>query len=165
MDAFQEVYDRHSPAVRRFALFLTGDVTAADDLVAEVFVRAWLARERIQFGTVRAYLMTIARNLHRDHYRAAGPLLIPIDEAVVDRVPSVEARLASAAHLRGVRARLRRVARGDRQALLLYVVRELPYADIARRLGISIGAVKSRIARARAALQVPSEVERVERRR
>jgi hypothetical protein len=54
MDAFEEVYERHSAAVRRFALFLTGDPSLADDLVAEVFVRAWQARDRIQLPTVRA---------------------------------------------------------------------------------------------------------------
>jgi RNA polymerase sigma factor (sigma-70 family) len=165
MDAFQEMYERHRATVRRFALFLTREPTRADDLVAEVFVRAWLARDRIKRGTVRAYLMTIARNLHRDQYRASGPPLVPIDEEIVDGGPSVEARLESAANLRSVRVRLRRVARGDRRALLLYVIRELSYADVARVLGVSVGAVKSRIARARAALQLPSEPERVERRR
>lgn len=165
MDAFQDIYDRHSAAVRGFALFLTGDRSAADDLVAEVFVRAWLARHRLRHGTVRAYLMTIARNLHRDRYRAAGPLLVTIDEAVVDRGPSVQVLLEGEADLRTVRARLRTVARGDRRALLLYVVRDMSYADIARRLGVSIGAVKSRIARARAALQSLPDPTRIERRR
>jgi RNA polymerase sigma factor (sigma-70 family) len=117
MDAFQEVYERHSAAVRRFALFLTEDPAAADDLVADVFVRAWLARQRIEYGTVRAYLMTIARNLHRDHYRASGPPLVLIDETVVDGGPSVQVRMEGAAQLRRVRARLRTVARGDRRAL------------------------------------------------
>ena len=163
MDPFHEAYQRHSAAVRRFALFLTGDPVAADDLVADVFVRAWLSRQRIQYGTVRAYLMTIARNLHRDRYRASGPFLVPIDDAVVDGAPSVEARLESAADLERVRVRLRRVARGDRRALLLYAVRELSYADIARALGISVGAVKSRIARARAALQPSSESKGLDR--
>ena len=81
--------------------------------------------------------MTIARNLHRDHYRALGPPLVPIDEEMVDGAPSVEARLESADDLRSVRARLRKVARGDRRALLLYVVRELSYADVAHVLGIT----------------------------
>lgn len=165
MDEFQEVYERHSAAVRRFALFLTGEPSAADDLVAEVFIRAWLARERIRYGTIRAYLMTIARNLHRDTYRTAPPPSIPVDETIVDSVPSVHTRLETVAQLRMVCRRLAGIARGDRRALLLFVVRELSYADIAERLGISVGAVKSRIARARAALQSLPEPKPVERRR
>jgi RNA polymerase sigma-70 factor (ECF subfamily) len=60
-----------------------------------------------------------------------------------------------ASALRQVRARLRRVARGDRRALLLYVVRNMSYAEIATALGVSVGAVKSRIFRAREALAAP----------
>jgi RNA polymerase sigma-70 factor (ECF subfamily) len=157
MDPFEEAYRRHSAAVRRFALFLTGDPARADDLVAEVFVRAWQARDRIQYGSVRAYLMTIARNLHTDAHRTARASMVTIDEEVVDNSPSVEARLEIAANLRSVRARLRRVARGDRRALLLFVCRELSYADVAKQLGITVGAVKSRIARARDSLNAQAE--------
>jgi RNA polymerase sigma-70 factor, ECF subfamily len=162
MDPFEDIYDRHSAAVRRFALFLTGDPARADDLVADVFVRAWVARERIQLPTVRAYLMTIARNLHRDEQRASSPPGVPLDETVADRRPSVYARLEGHARLEDVRRRLRGVARGDRRALLLYVVREMSYGDIAELLGITVGAVKSRIARARAALRPPLESRRAE---
>jgi RNA polymerase sigma-70 factor (ECF subfamily) len=153
MDAFEDVYARHSAAVRRFALFLTGDPAAADDLVAEVFVRAWRARERIEHATVRAYLLTIARNLYRDHLRSPALHIVELDDTVADGEPGALARLECRARLQDTRARLRSVAPGDRRALLLYVVRELSYADIAAALGISIGAVKSRIARARAALR------------
>lgn len=157
MDAFEEVYERHSSAVRRFALFLTGDPGQADDLVAEVFVRAWQARDRIQLTTVRAYLMTIARNLHRDRLRAVPSHLVDLSDTIADAGPDVHAALECRSRLQDVHRRLARVARGDRRALLLYVVRELSYADIADALGISIGAVKSRIARARAALRMPPD--------
>lgn len=153
MDVFEEIYERHSAAVRRFALFLTGDPVRADDLVAEVFVRAWQARERIELPTVRAYLMTIARNLHRDRYRSRTVHVVELDENLADARPTVQARLECIATLHDIRRRLRQVAQADRRALLLYVVKELSYADIAQTLGISVGAVKSRIARARAALR------------
>jgi DNA-directed RNA polymerase specialized sigma24 family protein len=47
------------------------------------------------------------------------------------------------------------VARGDRRALLLYVVGDMSYSEIAATLGVSVGAVKSRIFRAREALATP----------
>lgn len=152
MDPFEEVYRQHSAAVRRFALFLTGNSARADDLVADVFVRAWLARDRIVYSTVRAYLMTIAKNLHTDALRASRASMVPLDDQIPDNRPGVDAHLEVAARLRSLRGRLRTVARGDRRALLLYVCRELSYADVAKELGISVGAVKSRIARARDAV-------------
>jgi len=54
MDGFRELYDRYYQDVHRFALFLTGDPTRADDLTSETFVRAWRARDRIQHATVKA---------------------------------------------------------------------------------------------------------------
>jgi RNA polymerase sigma-70 factor (ECF subfamily) len=53
---------------------------------------------------------------------------------------------------------LRRVPRGDRRALLLFVFREMSYAEIAAALGITVGATRSRISRARDALNHALEV-------
>jgi RNA polymerase sigma-70 factor (ECF subfamily) len=154
MDSFREIYDRYYHDVRRFALFLTGDSARADDLAADTFVRAWQARDRIQHATVKAYLLTITRNLYRDQLRSSRHF-VELEDTIVDAAPGADVQAQHASALRDVRARLRRVARGDRRALLLYVVKEMSYAEVAAALGISIGAVKSRICRARDALAAP----------
>lgn len=151
MDPFRDLYERYYRDVYRFALFLTGDAARAEDLTADTFVRAWTARERIRQETVRAYLLTIARNLHLDARRAARGHE-PIDDQLADRAPRVDVQVEQSSALRLVCARLRHVARGDRHALLLYVIREMTYPEIAAALGVSVGAVKSRIFRAREAL-------------
>jgi RNA polymerase sigma-70 factor (ECF subfamily) len=75
-----------------------------------------------------------------------------------DRTPDVrsgaDVHAEHRSELKHVRERLRHVAAGDRRALLLYVVREMSYAQIADRLGVPIGSVKARIARARDALRM-----------
>src|SRR6188474_3959180 len=151
MDAFRELYERYYRDVYRFALFLTGDAARAEDLAADTFVRAWTARDRIRQETVRAYLLTISRNLFRDGLRAARPH-VALDERLQDGSPMADARVERASALQQIRGRLRHVARGDRRALLLYVVREMSYSEIAAALGVSVAAVKSRIFRAREAL-------------
>ena len=60
---FAGVYRRHAADVFRYALFLCGDRTRAEDIVSETFVRVWGARERVELTTVRAYLLAIARNV------------------------------------------------------------------------------------------------------
>jgi RNA polymerase sigma-70 factor, ECF subfamily len=158
MDAFREIYDRYYQDVRRFALFLTGDPAKADDLTADTFVRAWQARDRIRHATVKAYLLTITRNLYRDQLRSSRPILarqVELEDTLPDAAPGVDLHVQHASTLKDVKTRLRRVARGDRRALLLYVVKEMSYAEVAAALGISIGAVKSRICRARDALSAP----------
>lgn len=151
---FRELYQRYYADVYRFALFLTGNVARAEDLTADTFVRAWTARDRIRQNTVRAYLLTIARNLHRDALRATQPQ-VPLDDRIADGAPAADVRVEQASALQQIRSRLRHVARGDRRALLLYVIRDMSYAEIAVALGVSVAAVKSRIFRAREALAAP----------
>jgi RNA polymerase sigma factor (sigma-70 family) len=152
MDGFHEVYERHYPAVYRLALFLTGVPAQAEDLASETFVRAWSARHRIRYATVRAYLLTITRNLYRDQQRA-GQTFVELSEQMSDREPPSDVRLEQGSVLREARTRLAHAAPGDRRALLLYAVGELSYIEIASRLGVSLNAVKARIARARDVLR------------
>ena len=153
MDAFVDLYKRYYADVYRFALFLTGDRSRAEDLAADTFVRAWTAFDRVRQRTVRAYLLTITRNLYRDALRRHQPVHAPLDERTADTQPRADVRVEHRSELRHVCGRLKGVARGDRRALLLYVVREMSYAQIADRLGVSVASVKSRIARARDALR------------
>jgi RNA polymerase sigma-70 factor (ECF subfamily) len=62
---FTGLYRRHSGDVLRFALYLTGSRAEAEDVAAETFARAWMAHGEIRVGTVKAYLLMIARNLCR----------------------------------------------------------------------------------------------------
>ena len=151
MPEFHELYERYYPDVFRFAMFLTGDRSRAEDLAADTFVRAWTARDRIQMATVRSYLLTIARNLHRDALRRERPEGALVGD-VVDSRPLVDAQVESSLALSQVRARLRQVARGDRQAFLMFIARGMSHREIAAALGLSVSAVKSRIFRAREAL-------------
>jgi len=156
MDAFAALYERHYRDVYRFALFLTGDPARAEDLASDTFVRALMARDRIHEPTVRAYLLAITRNLYRDELRRPRPALVELDDHAQDRQPRADRRTESRSELRHLHGQLRHVAAGDRRALLLYAVRHVSYSEIAARLGVSVGAVKSRIARAREALKAPT---------
>jgi len=149
------IYERYYADVHRFALFLTGNAARAEDLTADTFVRAWRARDRIQHATVKAYLLVITRNLYRDQLRSSRKSTdreVELEDTIADETPGADVHAQHASTLRSVRAKLRGVARGDRRALLLYVLKEMSYAEVATALGISIGAVKSRINRAREAL-------------
>ena len=148
MLGFHEIYERHWRDVYRFALFLSGNPAQAEDLASETFVRAWTGRGAIREATVRAYLLTIARNLWRD-MRRRDWRLVPLDEAGDASIPP---RGDALAELGWAERRLAHVAAGDREALLLHARDGLSYEEIARQLDVSVGAVKSRIFRAREAL-------------
>jgi RNA polymerase sigma-70 factor, ECF subfamily len=151
MHDFEEMYRRHYPDVYRFALFLTGNPDTAEDLAADTFVRAWTARGRLRYASVRPYLFAITRNLHRDQLRQTRTLVeLPLDTRDTACGPDEQAHHAQA--IDQVRRCLHRVSRTDRRALLLHVLGELSYRQVAHVLGITVGAVKSRINRARVAL-------------
>jgi len=159
MIGFHELYERHWRDVYRFALFLSGNPAQAEDLASDTFVRAWNARGAIREATVRAYLLTITRNLWRDLQRRDSRL-VPLEAA---GEPAIEARGDTLVDLGWTARQLELVAVSDRTALLLYARDGLSYEEIARRLDISVGAVKSRVFRARQALNAlrgaPSEGE------
>ena len=148
---FHSVYERYSQDVYRFVCFLSGDASLAEEITQETFVRAWVTPEQIRVGTVKAYLFMIARNLYRAELKR-GKRHAVLDNSLPDPRPcpqsSVDARLDLQHELR----RVQTLPEIDRAALLMHVQDGIPYAEIAAALGLSIGAIKVRICRARVKL-------------
>ncbi len=149
---FRSLYERYSRDVYRFALYLSGDFARAQDVTAETFARAWAARDRIRLGTIKAYLLTIARNLYRDGLRRPDESQLPALADVRDPGAGPEAAAQARSELHVVLRALRDVPEIDRAALLMASVEGLPYQTIATALGLSVAAVKVRIHRARVRL-------------
>ncbi len=55
MTDFSALYKKYAPDVFRFALYLSGDRSQAEDITSETFVRAWTSPEPIAVATVKAY--------------------------------------------------------------------------------------------------------------
>jgi RNA polymerase sigma-70 factor (ECF subfamily) len=153
---FDALYRAHHADVRRFALYLTGDMAAADDIASETFVRAWAADAPLHAVSLRAYLLTIARNLHRRSFRGRRRHE-PIDAELADPEPGPEAKLASKRELQSVLDRLQSIAEIDRAALLMRAFHGLAYEEIAGSLGISVSSAKVKVHRARAALSATQD--------
>lgn len=145
---FTALYEHHATHVHRFALYLSGDPALADDLTSEAFVRVWTARERVEISTVRAYLFAIVRNLFLE-VRRRDRRHAPLDERIPSTVPGPEDLANGHSQLRTVLTALSALPEVDRAALLMRADEALPYEDIANVLGISIGAAKVKVHRAR----------------
>ena len=149
--AFEALYEKHAADVLRFATYLSGNRSDAEDITAETFVRAWTAPEPIEMATVKGYLFTIARNLFLHGLRRASRHT-SIDEEIPDPAPDSPSRLGQEAELSAVLARLQTLPEVDRAALLMRAFDGLPYQEIAQALGISLSAAKVKVHRARAVL-------------
>jgi RNA polymerase sigma-70 factor (ECF subfamily) len=149
---FGGLFERHSQDVYRFALYLSGDPSLAADICQETFVRAWLTPGATRAGTVKGYLLTIARNLYRDEATRKARHVAP-DDTFPDARPGPEAVAEGRIELRAVLKALQTLAEGDRAALLMSALEGMSQAAIAASLDLSIAAVKVRIHRARIRLK------------
>jgi len=148
MTNFRTLYQRYSADVFRFALYLSGNRSDAEDITSETFVRAWTSSARIRADTVKGYLFTIARNLYLRELRRSRRD-VELQRPIEDTAPDPLAMAEQKAQFRAVLARLRELPEVDRSAVLLRALEGLTYEEIARALGISLAAVKTKIHRAR----------------
>lgn len=149
---FSAVYERHARDVYRLALYLSGDFQAAQDVTAETFARAWTVRGRIRIGSVKAYLLMIARNLCRDAQRRTPDMALAEDHDVPDGAADQERSAGARQELRRVLGAFATLAELDRSVLLMATMEGMSYQAIGEVVGLSETAVKVRIHRARVRL-------------
>jgi RNA polymerase sigma-70 factor (ECF subfamily) len=148
MTRFRELYESYARDVYRFALYLSGDPALADDITSETFIRVWSSPEPVRLATVKAYLLTIARNLWLME-RRRGSRYQSLDETIPDRRLGVSHQVEAKDELDRVLRALRELADVDRTALLMRVDEGLPYEEIAAALGLPVATVKVKVHRAR----------------
>lgn len=148
MLTFQDLYETYAPDVYRFALWLAGNGPDAGDITSETFVRAWVRRSTIRTATLKAYLLTIARNVYLEQRRKRKREVV-LDDIYPDPVAGPEGLVESRLELERIQSFLQTLPESDRAAFVLRVQHELPYAEIARVLQLSLSAVKVKVHRVR----------------
>src|SRR4051794_34696903 len=142
--SFRDVFDAHHRRLLRVAYLLTGSRAHAEDLVAEAFARTWLPWDRGEVHDVGAYLTRVVANRAHGESRhrrvverkAVRPQLVTSDKA--DDIGDRDA----------LRTALAALPRGQRIAVVLRYVGDLSERGTAEAMGVSVGTVKSQVARA-----------------
>ena len=142
------------PRLRRYARALTGERSAADDLVQDTLERAWTKLHLWRHGSdLRAWLFTIMHNVHVNQVRSrAGHSTVPLDDEMADA--PVRPTQSDMLEVRDIDAALGRLPLEQREVLLLVALERMSYQETAQTLGIPIGTVMSRLARARERLRL-----------
>ena len=148
MLTFEELYVAYSPDVYRFAAWLCGDASDAEDITAETFTRAWMNFNIIRTETLKAYLFTIARNIHLESLRKRKDHET-LNDRHPDSQPSLKIALEHQGEIDQIRALLLTLPEIDRSAFVMRVQYDLPYIEIARVLHLSEGTVKVKVHRVR----------------
>ena len=153
--SFEALYKRYRNRLYAFLVRYTGDPAAAQDLFQETFLRVFRDRARYEpRAAFVTWLFTIARRLCLDHLRAGGrtkEILFGSPTAlatIADLEPGPLRAIENAEEERRLAAALVGLPEKDRAILLLSRLEGLRYAEIAKILGTSEGAVKVRAHRA-----------------
>lgn len=145
---FHNLYETYAVDVYRFALWISGDRYEAEDITSETFVRAWARKGAIRTETLKAYLLTIARNLYLEKVRKQKRRT-DLEDDYLDPSPGPESIVESQFDLRQILKILQNTPEIDRAAFIMRIQNELPYAEIARALGLSLSAAKVKVHRIR----------------
>ena len=139
----------HLPALRAFAVSLTRDAVAADDLVQDAIVKAWKNIGKFEPGTnLRAWLFTILRNTFYSDRRKARREVGDADGAIAAQLsekPRHDGKLAFTDFMKA----FRKLPDEQREALILVGASGFSYEEAAATCGVAVGTVKSRVNRAR----------------
>lgn len=153
-DAFALLYRRHHAIVYRFARLMTGSISAAEDIVQEVFLV--VMRDAGRYDATRAALTTYLYGVARHQTRrrlARDRHFVAFDGDGSEACPPVDDDPAAMIERRESVQRLRRaivsLPRKYREVIVLCDLQDVTYADAAAVLGCAIGTIRSRLYRAR----------------
>lgn len=158
-EGFGVLFERHARSVYNHCFRRTASWSDAEELMSAVFVDAWRKRRDVELigDTALPWLLGVANNLLRNHRRSlgrrrAGLARLPNPGVEPDPADEVAGRLADEQKMRRVLAFVEQLPRRDQEVLALCAWSELSYQDAATVLGVPMGTIRSRLARARARL-------------
>lgn len=153
--AFVQLYDRFVDRIYRYVYFKVGSSTDAEDLTAQVFLRAWeaIGKYQVTGRPFTAWLYRIAHNLIVDHHRARRET-VSLEETSPLEAPGTSLEEITQQHVNSelLRQALRRLTPDQQEVLLLRFLEGYSVAEVAQMMGRSRGAIRTLQHRALAAL-------------
>jgi len=159
--ALRALFQRYHARVFYFVQRRLRDEGLAEEVVADVFFEVWRSAHHYQGSSrLSTWMFGIAHfkcaGAHRDRSRHKRASVVPMHAEALHRVADERdpaERLSAREELRLARRVLEALPIEQREAIELAVLEGLPYDEIAVRLGVPEGTVKTRVARARARLR------------
>jgi RNA polymerase sigma-70 factor (ECF subfamily) len=148
----------HLDAAFNLARWLAGNITDAEDVVQDAYLRAFRYLDAFRGDNFRVWLLTIVRNSFLDWLkdnRSGRQLFQPVADDMdwADPSPGAEAMLLERVDSETLNTLMVRLPAEYREILILREIEDLSYKDIAAITAIPVGTVMSRLSRARLALR------------
>lgn len=148
-DAFAQLFESIAPRVKAFMMRSGASPDVAEEIAQETFVTVW--RKSAQFDRVKStaitWIFTIARNVRIDRLRKERrPALGPDEPMLVPEEPrSPLAEIEESAVVARVTAAIQDLPEDQRETVTLSFIEGLSHRQIAERLGVPLGTIKSRM--------------------
>lgn len=143
---FDRVFNTYAKDLKRFLYFKFNDMTSAEDVLQETFIKLWNNCSKVVFEKVKSYLFTVANNsfldikkhenIVRKHQKnfidyntSESPEFLMIEEEYLTKVETIIASLTEK----------------QREVFLLSRIEKKKYKQIADELGVSVKAVEKRM--------------------
>jgi RNA polymerase sigma-70 factor, ECF subfamily len=151
--AFKSQLAATIPHLRAYGRSLAGDIDRADDLVQDTMLKAWTSRARFAAGTsMKAWTFVILRNAFLSQMRRQkfhGEYDAVAAEKLLVAAPLQE----EATHVADIQRALLELSADQREALILVGAGGMSYEEAAGICDVAVGTMKSRVSRARTALE------------
>ncbi|HEY8738120.1 MAG TPA: sigma-70 family RNA polymerase sigma factor [Candidatus Dormibacteraeota bacterium] len=159
-EAFSQLIMQYQVPLYNMALRMVGSREDAADITQEGFLRAWEKIRTLRDAPFKSWIFQITVNLCYDHFRRGRRYGVMPDEEQGGKIvglgialPDPQERAEANERARVVRDSIEALDHDMRTALVLRDINGMTYDEIAGILGVPLGTVKSRIARARAQVQ------------
>jgi RNA polymerase sigma factor (sigma-70 family) len=157
-EAFRELLDAHQGMLFGLARRITGNPDDAMDVLQDACLKAWNGVAGIRGNSFRSWMSTIVARTALDRLRAHRPeaALEDDDERVIplpDPRPGPEAQALARRRVAMIEGALKGLSPDHRAIVLMRDLGDLSYEAMAEALGVPLGTVRSRLARARLTLQ------------
>lgn len=154
-EALKGLIERYQQRMARFVLLETRDANACEDLCQAIFIKMVIGLPRLRdTGRFEPWIFQIARNVARDHSRAAlgwRRYFVPY-QPYHDAPAACEDRAATEKEA-ALQDGLQQLSPEDRALLRLHVEEKMSYDELARASSTTVSAIKSRLYRARRELR------------
>jgi RNA polymerase sigma-70 factor (ECF subfamily) len=156
-DLFKKELTELIPHLRAFSRSLCGNATLADDVAQDAMLKAWKSRDKFKPGSnLKAWTFTILRNqfysIKRRSWRATS-----LDQEVAEQTIVANSDQEKSVQLNELRRGLDSLKEDQREALILVGASGLSYEEAAEICDCAVGTIKSRVSRARKALETVME--------
>ena len=143
MADFEKLLAQARKSVELFVKYKISSAEEAQDILQETYLTAWQKFGQLKNeDAFKPWIISIARNKCNDYFRNKAVLEIPLEEA--PELTMDDGRMGIS-EVMAVRDHLEKMADKEKEILYLYFWKQLPQAEIAKRLNVPVGTVKSRL--------------------